>query len=366
MATRTTTPKPSLPEEVTKVGNMVDAPALAFAEGSGKPYVRFSLAVDRPKVAGDWAGERETDFYRVVCFDGLAVNVSESLDKGARVIVRGTPELETWTGNDGATRTDKKILARDCGAEPKELPELRQARARRLLVLRSLRDATGAFIVGVCIEIIAGLVVSETIVHAGALPGDVAVYAAEHRARTIAGASRRVRTMTLAAFCRWLRDAGYRQGATIVGAALHAEIAGLSAVWGPSRRRHGGWWFGLEGLGGPYRDRPWKLYSDAPAVLATPLGDHMLLGWGGTREPKPGPDGNRHRPVPKRGQFLDVLTFAGAVAGIEIADLTAACTTFGIEPPRGVGEDLDRLRAEAFAIAAVHRAAMAEIDALGL
>jgi hypothetical protein len=91
-----------------------------------------------------------------------------------------------------------------------------------------------------------------------------------------------------------------------------------------------------------------------------------MLGWGSTHEPKAGPDGRRHRPGPKRGQFADVLTLASAVAGIEIADLTTACTAFGIAPPRTDGEDLDRLRAEAFAIAAMYRGAVAELDALGL
>jgi single-strand DNA-binding protein len=121
MATRTTTPKPPVPEEVTKVGNIVDAPVLAFAEGSGKAYTRFSVAVDQP-VNGDWKNT-ETAYYRIVCFDGLAINVAESLDKGARVILRGTPELETWTDKEGNTRTEKKILARDCG------PDLRFATA---------------------------------------------------------------------------------------------------------------------------------------------------------------------------------------------------------------------------------------------
>jgi hypothetical protein len=251
-------------------------------------------------------------------------------------------------------------------ADPKPLPSRAGRRARRHLIVRSIRDSNGAVIIAVCIEVVAGFVVSETIVHAGAVPRpEVAAFIAAHRARTVAGASRRIRIMTLAAFGRWLRDAGYRQGATVLGAGLHAEIAGLSRACGPSRSREGGWWFGLQGLGGPYRDRPWKLYADAPAVVATPIGDHTLLAWGRTREQRVGPGGRRYRPAPKRGQFLDVLTFASAVAGIEITDLITACTTFGIEPPRRDGDDLERLRAEAYAIAAVNHVAVAELDALG-
>jgi single-strand DNA-binding protein len=122
MATHTTTPTSPLPDEVVKVGNLVDAPTLAFAEGSGKAFTRLSLAVDNP-VDGNW-NKTEAVFYRVVCFDQLALNVAESVDKGDRVIVHGRPELETWTDKDGNTRTEKKILARSCG------PDLRFATAK--------------------------------------------------------------------------------------------------------------------------------------------------------------------------------------------------------------------------------------------
>jgi single-strand DNA-binding protein len=117
MATRTPTETPSLPEEVTKVGNITDDPALAFAKESGKPFARFSMAVDRPKVKGDWAGERETTFYRVTCFDGLASNVCESLEKGCRVVVSGRPEVDEWVDRNGNARKDLRILANAVGPD---------------------------------------------------------------------------------------------------------------------------------------------------------------------------------------------------------------------------------------------------------
>ena len=164
-----------------------------------------------------------------------------------------------------------------------------------------------------------------------------------------------------------LRDSGYRQGATVVGAGLAVEVAGLAEWWGPSRSRRGGWSFGLAGLGGPYGDRPWKLYADAPAVTASAVGDQVLLGWRGGREPKPKPGERRYRPLPRRGQFLDVLTVASALAGADVGDLAGACATFGLAPPGGddLG-DLDRLRGEAHAVVAVYLAELAEVDALGL
>ena len=79
----TETPARVLPLEITKVGNLTDDPALDFAKETNRPFARFRLAVERPKVPGDWAGERETTFYSVTCFDSVATNVCESLEKGA-------------------------------------------------------------------------------------------------------------------------------------------------------------------------------------------------------------------------------------------------------------------------------------------
>jgi hypothetical protein len=236
------------------------------------------------------------------------------------------------------------------------------------LVIRTRRDADGALALGVCIELAAGQVVSERIVHVGPEPPlELLAYVASHRARTAPGAARRISLVSVARFGRLLRDAGYRQGATVVGAGLAVEVAGLAEWWGPSRSRQGGWSFGLAGLGGPYRERPWKLYADAPAVTATAGGDHVLLGWRGGREPKPKPGERRYRPLPRRGQFLDVLTVASALAGAEVRDLAGACATFGLDAP-GADKvcDLDRLRAEAHAVVAVHHAELAELDALRL
>ena len=101
---------------VTRVGNLTRDPELRFA-ASGVPYARFGLAVERPKVAGDWAGERVTEFYETTCFKSLAENVAECLRKGDRVIVEGDASLEFYTGKDGGEHEQKVILANAVGAE---------------------------------------------------------------------------------------------------------------------------------------------------------------------------------------------------------------------------------------------------------
>lgn len=101
---------------MTKVGNLTRDPELKFG-ASGTAYSTFVIAVDRPKVAGDWSGERVTDFYECVAFKQLAENVAESLEKGNRVIVAGDGELETYKDPDGNERTNKRIVCNHVGAE---------------------------------------------------------------------------------------------------------------------------------------------------------------------------------------------------------------------------------------------------------
>jgi single-strand DNA-binding protein len=101
---------------VTKIGNITRDPEIRFGE-SKKAYCRFGLAVDVPVEPGNWSGPKETVFYEVTCFESLAVNVTDSLSKGMRVIVHGRPESQDWTDKEGNARVTKRILANGCGPE---------------------------------------------------------------------------------------------------------------------------------------------------------------------------------------------------------------------------------------------------------
>ena len=107
----------ALPAKVSKVGNLTREPELGFGRDSGKPYARFGIAVNRPKVPGDWAGEQVSDFYEISCFGSLAENVAECLQKGDRVVVVGRPELDEWEDKGGAPRITKRVVADAVGAE---------------------------------------------------------------------------------------------------------------------------------------------------------------------------------------------------------------------------------------------------------
>ncbi len=108
---------------VTLVGNVTRDPELRFTP-SGQANASFGLAVNRV-----W-NDRQTNerkeavsFFDVVCWREMAENVSESLSKGARVVVTGRLEQRSWDGPDGDRRSKIEVIADEIG------PSLRWATA---------------------------------------------------------------------------------------------------------------------------------------------------------------------------------------------------------------------------------------------
>ena len=107
---------------VTVVGNITRDPELRFTP-SGQPNATFGIAVNRRfQRNGQW--EEVTSFFDVVTWAQLAENVSESLAKGARVIVTGRLEQRSWETQDGEKRSKIEIVADEIG------PSLRWATAK--------------------------------------------------------------------------------------------------------------------------------------------------------------------------------------------------------------------------------------------
>src|SRR3989442_14823112 len=69
----------------------------------------------------EWEGR--TSFFNVVCWREMADNVSESLAKGARVVVTGRLEQRSWETENGEKRNVVEIVADEIG------PSLRFATA---------------------------------------------------------------------------------------------------------------------------------------------------------------------------------------------------------------------------------------------
>ena len=74
---------------ITLVGNITRDPELRFTP-SGQAKASLGIAVNRRwqnRQTQEW--EEATSFFNVVCWREMAENTSESLQKGARVIVTG-------------------------------------------------------------------------------------------------------------------------------------------------------------------------------------------------------------------------------------------------------------------------------------
>lgn len=109
---------------VTLVGNITRDPELRYT-ATGQATATFGLAVNRRwqnRQTNEW--EEATSFFNVVCWRELADNVSESLQKGARVIVNGRLEQRSWETQEGEKRSVVEVVADEVG------PSLRWASAQ--------------------------------------------------------------------------------------------------------------------------------------------------------------------------------------------------------------------------------------------
>lgn len=109
---------------VTLVGNVTRDPELRFTN-SGQAVASFGLAVNRRwqnRQSSEW--EESTSFFNVVAWGTLGENASESLTKGARVVVTGRLEQRNYETQDGEKRSVTEVVADELG------PSLRWATAQ--------------------------------------------------------------------------------------------------------------------------------------------------------------------------------------------------------------------------------------------
>jgi single-strand DNA-binding protein len=120
---------------VTVIGNVTRDPELRFTP-SGQALANFGLAVNRRwqnRQNQQW--EEQTSFFDIVCWAQLGQNVSESVQKGARVIVTGRLEQRSWETEGGDKRSKVEIIADEVG------PSLRWATAE--ITKNERREADG-------------------------------------------------------------------------------------------------------------------------------------------------------------------------------------------------------------------------------
>lgn len=77
--------------------------------GSGVAVTSFTIAVDRDfKNNG---GEKETDFFDIVCWKNTAEFVSKFFGKGRMAVVSGRLQGRSWTDKDGNKRKAVEVVA---------------------------------------------------------------------------------------------------------------------------------------------------------------------------------------------------------------------------------------------------------------
>ena len=96
--------------KVFLIGNLTRDPELTET-ATGISVCHFSIAVNRGYSSSD--GERQTDFFNVTAWRGLADNISRFCKKGSKVAVSGSIQLRNYEDNNGQKRTAVDIIAQD-------------------------------------------------------------------------------------------------------------------------------------------------------------------------------------------------------------------------------------------------------------
>jgi len=109
---------------VTIVGNATRDPELRFT-ASGQAVASFGVAVNRRwqnRQTQEW--EEATSFFDVTCWQQMAENVAESVQKGTRVVITGRLDQRSWETDNGEKRSKVEIVADEIA------PSLRWATAQ--------------------------------------------------------------------------------------------------------------------------------------------------------------------------------------------------------------------------------------------
>ena len=123
---------------VNIVGNATRDPELRYTP-SGQTVATFGLAVNRRwqnRQTQEW--EEQTSFFDIKCWAQMAENVSESVQRGTRVIVTGRLEQRSWENDNGEKRSKIEVVADEIA------PSLRWATAQVTKIERNAASGGGA------------------------------------------------------------------------------------------------------------------------------------------------------------------------------------------------------------------------------
>jgi single-strand DNA-binding protein len=94
--------------KVILIGNLATDPELKYTP-SGVAVVNFRLAVSRNYTNA--SGERESDFFTIKAWRGLAEHIANYYMKGKKMAVDGRLESRSYVDKDGLKRTVVEVVA---------------------------------------------------------------------------------------------------------------------------------------------------------------------------------------------------------------------------------------------------------------
>ena len=96
--------------KVFLIGNLTRDPELSETAG-GVSVCHFAIAVNRSYTSSD--GERQTDFFNITAWRGLADTIARYVKKGSKVAVSGSIQIRNYEDNQGNRRTAVDVIAQD-------------------------------------------------------------------------------------------------------------------------------------------------------------------------------------------------------------------------------------------------------------
>lgn len=94
---------------LTIIGNLTRDPETRTTK-SGKTVCSFTVAVNRWVRQGE---DSQADYFRVSAWEKLGENCQQYLAKGRKVAVTGTVSVTTYQTQQGDTRANLEVMARD-------------------------------------------------------------------------------------------------------------------------------------------------------------------------------------------------------------------------------------------------------------
>lgn len=125
--------------KVILIGNLTKNPELSTTS-NGISVCKFDIAVQRRFENAN--GERETDFFKIIAWRGLADNCGKFLSKGKKAAVVGSLQTRTYDDKDSVKRYVTEIVADEVEfLSPKtEQQEISKAEANLKPVDKDLLD----------------------------------------------------------------------------------------------------------------------------------------------------------------------------------------------------------------------------------